>query len=162
MKKKKNLTLLYSPGGLNMKHVELGVFMLHQLVDSQWPRQMKPKRVFCFRLPLGRVRRNAALQLMLYYCPAWTGERAPRISPFLSFLKARIGVLTCSRGSFSSPTEIQTRGFGFGVCKPLPLCSYHWNVSCFFWLHVAGAACSHSNERVWRDSSFVTTLWNNF
>lgn len=55
------------------------------------------KEVFCFGLPLGRVRRSAALQLILFHWPTWTGEKAPSISPFLSFLKAIIGVLTCSR-----------------------------------------------------------------
>ena len=44
------------------------------------------------------------------------GREGPNISPFLSFLKARIGVLTCSQGYFFlslSLTEIHTPGFGF-------------------------------------------------
>lgn len=53
------------------------------------------KGSFLSQIAIKRERRNAALQSILFYWPSWTGEKVPSISPFLSFLKARIGVLTC-------------------------------------------------------------------
>lgn len=58
------------------------------------------KGSFLLQIAIKRERRNAALQPVLYYWPSWTVEKAPNISPFLPFLKERIGVVTCSGGVF--------------------------------------------------------------
>lgn len=112
---------------------------------------MKPKQAFCYRLPLRGLRQNAALHSILFYWPTWT-EEAPNISPFLSFLKARIGVLTCSRGIFSSRTEIQAKGlffvFLFFVFVNLSPMFLAFEMSApFFWLHEAGAGRHQSDDR---------------
>lgn len=85
-------------GDSNMRCLLLWVFTASSI--SSFLTSKSPGSMFCHSYHQAE-RRQAALQSILLYWPTWTEEKAPSVFPFTSFLEARIGVLTYSRGHFS-------------------------------------------------------------